>query len=187
MKEEFLIERNGKQFVLYAGLLDEAHSRGLSSIDTELLQVPSAENGDCAIVHAVVRMEEGKFTGIGDASPDNVGRNIKPHIIRMAETRAKARAMRDAVNITAALMEDASTHEEEDIPKENNVHELAAIDGDGITQAQMRMIYPLLKELGYTKEKFEEKFNIRIKELSRSRASDMISYLQEEAQKGANA
>ena len=88
MREEYMIERQGKRFVLYAGLLEEAHSRGLRSIETELLQVPSVENGEVAIVKAVIRTEEGKFGGIGDASPQNVGRTIAPHLIRMAETRA---------------------------------------------------------------------------------------------------
>ena len=41
MREEYMIERQGKRFVLYAGLLEEAHSRGLRSIETELLQVPT--------------------------------------------------------------------------------------------------------------------------------------------------
>ena len=94
MREEYMIERQGKRFVLYAGLLEEAHSRGLRSIETELLQVPGKENGEVAIVKAVVRTEEGKFAGIGDASPQNVNRAIAPHLIRMAETRAKARALR---------------------------------------------------------------------------------------------
>ncbi len=78
--------RQGKQYVLFAGLLDEAHSRGLRGIDTELVQVPTAENGNVAVVKATVEMEDGRtFSGIGDASPENVGRNIAPHIIRMAE------------------------------------------------------------------------------------------------------
>src|ERR687885_545055 len=94
-----MIERQGKRFVLYAGLLEEAHSRGLRSIETELLQVPAKENGEVAIVKAVIRTEEGKFAGIGDASPQNVNRTIAPHLIRMAETRAKARALRDAINV----------------------------------------------------------------------------------------
>ncbi len=98
MREEYMIERQGKRFVLYAGLLEEAHERGLRSIETDLLQVPDADNGEVAIVKAVVRTEDGKYTGIGDASPDNVGRNIVPHIIRMAETRAKARALRDVAS-----------------------------------------------------------------------------------------
>lgn len=102
-----MITRQGKQYVLFAGLLDEAHNRGLSSIDTELVQVPTEENGQMAVVKARVEMEDGRtFSGIGDASPENVGRNITPHIIRMAETRAKARALRDAVNIGATALEE---------------------------------------------------------------------------------
>lgn len=106
MREEYMIERQGKRFVLYAGLLEEAHARGLRSIETELLQVPLAENGEVAIARAVVRTEDGKFTGIGDASPQNVGRMIAPHTIRMAETRAKARALRDAINVGVASIEE---------------------------------------------------------------------------------
>ena len=127
MRDEFIITRQGKQYALYSGLLDEAHTRGLRSIDTDLLQVPDAENGNVAIVKAVAELPKvnretgellldpetqkplmGRFSGIGDASPENVGRNIAPHIIRMAETRAKARALRDAVNVGAIPFEELS-------------------------------------------------------------------------------
>lgn len=96
---------SGREWIPYAGILDIAHSKGLHSIDTELLQIPGDSNGNVAIVKATVQMfdyDTGSgfkvFTGIGDASPDNVGTKIIPHIIRQAETRSKARALGDAVN-----------------------------------------------------------------------------------------
>jgi hypothetical protein len=119
MRDEFLITRQGRQYVLFAGLLDEAHSRGLRGIDTELIQVPDDANGNVAIVKATAEMEDGRhFSGIGDASPENVGRNIVPHIIRMAETRAKARALRDAVNVGATALEELS--DGDDAPPADN-------------------------------------------------------------------
>ncbi len=127
MREEFIITRQGKTYALYSGLLDEAHTRGLRSIDTDLIQVPDGENGNVAIVKAVAELPKvdrktgeilldpetrkpimGRFSGIGDASPENVGRNIVPHIIRMAETRAKARALRDAINVAVITFEELS-------------------------------------------------------------------------------
>jgi hypothetical protein len=109
VREEFFIERQGKRYVLFQGLLDEAHSLGLKGIDTDLIQIPEESNGNVAIVKATAEMDdERRFSGIGDASPDNVGRNIAPHLIRMAETRAKARALRDAVNVGATAMEELS-------------------------------------------------------------------------------
>jgi len=109
VRDEFMITRQGKQYVLFAGLLDEAHSLGLRGIDTDLIQVPDESNGNVAIVKATAEMEDDRrFSGLGDASPENVGRNIAPHLIRMAETRAKARALRDAVNVGATALEELS-------------------------------------------------------------------------------
>lgn len=107
LKKEYFIERQGKSFVLFAGLLDEAHERGLKSIRTALLQAPTEENGWTTIVQATVEMATGQvFQGIGDADRSNVGRNIAPHAIRMAETRSKARALRDAINVSAVALEE---------------------------------------------------------------------------------
>jgi hypothetical protein len=106
MDKRYIIERQGKQFVLYEGLLDQAHQEGLCRISTTLLQAPHPDNDNTAIVSAEVETGQGVFSGIGDANSGNVGRPIAPHIIRMAETRAKARAMRDAVNIGVTSLEE---------------------------------------------------------------------------------
>jgi len=106
MKREFVKHLNGKDYVLYAGLLDEAHQQGLKGIETQLVQVPSSQNGQLAICLAKVTMEKGTFTGLGDASPENVNRAMANALIRLAETRAKARALRDAVNVNMMAIEE---------------------------------------------------------------------------------
>ena len=99
MKKEWMVERQGKQFCLYQGLLATAHEQGLRSITTSLVQVPSEANNRVAICTAIVVLEkevvERVFTGIGDAAPNNVAPAMQTCLIRMAETRAKARALRD--------------------------------------------------------------------------------------------
>ena len=106
MKKEFVVNRQGKDFVLYAGLLDQAHREGLKRLHTQLLQAPNDENGNLAIVYAEVETEKGVFSGLGDASPQSVSRMIAPHLLRMAETRAKARALRDAINVGTTALEE---------------------------------------------------------------------------------
>jgi hypothetical protein len=100
-----IINRQGKDFVLYAGLLDAAHRAGLQGISTSLVKYPGT-GSEGAIVHATAHFPWGSFDGIGDADPSNVSRNIAPHLTRMAETRAKARALRDALNIGMVAMEE---------------------------------------------------------------------------------
>jgi len=92
--------------VTYAGLLSLAHDKGLKKMETALVQLPEEANGHTAVFLAIVETESGTYKGHGDASPDNVASRIIPHIIRMAETRAKARALRDAVNIGVVSIEE---------------------------------------------------------------------------------
>jgi hypothetical protein len=191
MREEYMIERGGKRFVLYAGLLEEAHSRGLRSIETDLLQVPYADNGEVAIVRAVVRTEDGKYTGIGDASPENVNQTIAPHLIRMAETRAKARALRDAINVGVTAFEELGGEDGGEVVGQSGA------EGDGRSGASQGRVKreeskgempATKKQLNYLEalisdavedgiSKFEEMVGKPIGELTREEASEWISRL----------
>jgi hypothetical protein len=122
VKKEYIINRQGKDFVLYEGLLDEAHHQGLHRISTTLIQIPHDDNGNTAIVMAEVETSKGSFTGIGDASPTNVSRMIVPHLIRMAETRSKARALRDAVNVGVTALEELADLDEQSEELNTNGH-----------------------------------------------------------------
>ena len=190
MREEYMIERQGKRFVLYAGLLEEAHSRGLRSIETDLLQVPDAGNGEVAIVKAVVRTEDGKFTGIGDASPENVNRSIAPHVIRMAETRAKARALRDAINVGVTAFEelggpgDDGAAEVVESPRGSERPAARVQENRGelpATKKQLNYLEALVTDVvdddGGGMDKFEEMVGKSIGELTREEASEWISRL----------
>ncbi len=92
--------------IAYAELLKMAHEEGLRSIHTELLLQPCDENGRLCIVKAIVETERGHYEGLGDADPSNVEDFLAPHLIRVAETRAKARALRDAVNVGVVSFEE---------------------------------------------------------------------------------
>jgi hypothetical protein len=108
LSHEHVIDQHGRRYVLFSGLLSLAHEEGLTRVTTTLVQIPNDGNGNVAICHATVETTKGSFDGIGDASPTNVGRAIVPHLIRMSETRAVARAFRVAVNVGEALADDPS-------------------------------------------------------------------------------
>jgi hypothetical protein len=110
-KFTYFDKRARKDVVLYVGLLDAAHRAGLVAIETEILAYPCGENNETCIIRATAIFERDpdrplRFTAIGDANPRNVGAAIAPHFIRMAETRAKARALRDALNIGMVTAEE---------------------------------------------------------------------------------
>jgi len=207
VKREFMIERQGKQFVLYAGLLDEAHRNGLKAIRTQLVQAPSPDNGNVCICYAEVETEKGTFSGIGDASADNVGRNIAVHFIRMAETRAKARALRDAINVGAAAVEELADLDDErepafEVPSKPAQRGFLPMNGgdeptvarkqppaptpigsgDAATPAQVRAIYAIGRDqLGLSEEAIDERsiglYQKRPVELSKRQASHLITTL----------
>lgn len=92
-------EREEKQVVLYDGLLHAARQVGLVRIETSLVQAPAQENRWTAVVQARAETKNGVYSGIGDANPENVNAKVRSAFLRVAETRAKARALRDAVDL----------------------------------------------------------------------------------------
>jgi hypothetical protein len=94
---------DGKPFVKYAGLLALAHARGLQQLDARFTRVSDT----LAVAHATATFSDGRcFTEAGDATPENVGRQVRPHFARLALTRAKARCLRDALNIGLCAVEE---------------------------------------------------------------------------------
>jgi hypothetical protein len=71
------------------------------------MQYPTKENGMEGICKAIVESQDGESSRkIGDANPKNVNKQIAEHVLRMAATRAKARALRDFTNIGMTCLEE---------------------------------------------------------------------------------
>lgn len=118
---KFIINLNGKPYPQYGGILSAAHELGLASIETDLIQVPAEENGNTAIVRAVVRMKDGStFADYGDANPKNTSTRVATALIRMASTRSKGRALRDAINCGETMLEELPPEHEEPSPAARN-------------------------------------------------------------------
>lgn len=165
MRDEHIIERQGKKFVLYAGLLAEAHERGLVSIETEELDIVYGEDElplyarHRAVVTVQDRDEIRTYTGHGDADRRNVGKNIVPHLLRMSETRAKARALRDAINVGMAALEELGGDDEPATVPQAKMGAVYPLNDDDApaTGAQILRIRKQIQDLKSSIPKFEQK------------------------------
>jgi hypothetical protein len=119
LDKKHIVNLKGKEYPVWAGVLAEAHKLGLRSITTELVQIPHPDNGDVAIVKARVELEDGRvFEDYGDCSPRSTTPMLVPASIRLASTRAKGRALRDATNIGEAMVDELAPEERDEQPAE---------------------------------------------------------------------
>jgi hypothetical protein len=121
LNERFIHNIKGKDFVLYSGLLDLGHQIGIQSMRIEILQYPTEANGLEAICKAHVESKNGEdYIEVADANPKNVAPLVRQHVLRMAATRAKARALRDMTNIGITCLEELGAIDEIEDDKSNN-------------------------------------------------------------------
>ena len=94
---------HGKDFIQYEGLLAMAHEQGLQELGAGFMTVSET----LAIAFAWAKFKDGRlFWEAGDATPNNVHVQVKVHFPRVALTRAKARLLRDALNIGIVSVEE---------------------------------------------------------------------------------
>jgi hypothetical protein len=100
---EYVVMIQGKPFVRFAGLLRMAHDHHL----VELAESWTYNDAELSLAHAIAIFEDGRrFEGSGDSSPANIGKKVALHWRRVALTRAKSRALRDALNIDMVAVEE---------------------------------------------------------------------------------
>lgn len=111
----YIVNVQGKDFITFPGLLREAHALGLKEIKTELISSPS-DLSNPVVKATVILVEDNAvmskvFSGYGDANVNNVAKKVSGALLRMAETRAIARALRFACNIDMAALEELDAEE----------------------------------------------------------------------------
>lgn len=170
---EWIVQIHGRSFVLYAGLLDLAHRTGPFDMITEPIQTPNDANGWTAIMLCRVVFRHGTFTGIGDANPENTSAMVSAHYIRIAETRAKGRALRDALNVNMVTSEELGDDDQRDVPTASPARtsrvamETPRRDDERPTPAQ----------LGYLKKLMGAGKSVDLATISKQGASDLIAEL----------
>ena len=79
---QFVTQIKGRPFVQFAGLLTVATSQGLLSLTERVTHVTDTY----VLAEARAEFEDGRvFVGVGDNSPDNVGKEVKPHWRRLGD------------------------------------------------------------------------------------------------------
>jgi hypothetical protein len=201
-------DRNGRvvgtrDVVTYQGLLSKAHDEGLTLVKTTLVQIPTDENARTAIVRSEVTTGKGTFEAIGDANPENVNSFIVPHLIRMAETRAKARALRDAVNVGVISREeldgddsvtdgfDPGSGRTQNSPAPQHASPPAGNGAALMTEAQRRYLFRILAGQGLqgdvAHDRLKELFDVpSLSVVTKSEATSVIDRLLNEASQEAS-
>jgi hypothetical protein len=160
---------------MYRRLLEAAHADGLSKLETTVIELPTRDNHDTAVVRASVTTKRGTFTGIGDASPANVPQKLKAATVRVAETRASCRAMRAALGVghvaveeltdTVRFKRDDGRRAEAPAPRpmgaalpersrgrDDRPQEAAPDDRRAMSDDQRKLVFRLCFDLGATKQ-----------------------------------
>ena len=168
LDRKFVINQQGKDHVLFAGLVDALHqlSGGFFSVDTRIEQLPTADNAQTAVCSARVQVFDPEApdvvrrsaSGIGDASPTNVSRMMANALIRMAETRAKARALRDLCNVGMVSFEELGAEE----PAERPASAPQPAAPEGIVIEGRRFTRPQVEQAWRTRRAEAERLGIAL-------------------------
>jgi len=146
-----------RPYVTREGLLYYARKTGqLKGIRVELLE---KGKNYCIVKATVLTKDGGEFEALGDASESNTNRMVSPHLIRMAETRAINRALREAFPIGLCSYEELSEEDVAGRSEKGGVPSETPEQTNGaqrkITEKQLKYIWTLAKEVFPDKSKEE--------------------------------
>lgn len=175
ISEEHIINIDGKPYVRYGGLLEAAHKSGLRDLKVQLLQSPTKDNGYTAVCEATAviktRSREKTYVEIGDANTISIGNPaLNPHLIRIAATRAKARALRDALRVSICSVEELAMGDRITAEPPTPDAPTKATSPDKVTEPQLRVLRIQAEQLGLDAEDYA-----RFNTMTKREASEAIT------------
>jgi len=186
-----LVKIGDSDFLAFEGSLEIAHQHGLNGLSTQIVQIPTEENKQCAIVTARVSVLSGDYMGTGVAQPSNVrGAHMIPHLLSMAETRAIARAFKVACNIGLTMLEEVGAPSGNPEPpqgrRSNDPQESKPLP---MSKAQTNRILDMLDKYprAFTAEEKEKAIVFATSGKSKTLASTFIEHMSQKAQEGEKA
>ena len=172
--DEIIEDEKGARYVPIKALERLGRIKGIKKVIPIVHGIPSVSNM-IAVVQINIEWEDGTISaGCADAHPQNVSGDYALYLTSMAETRAKARALRAGLGISICSQEEIAT--------DKTAADLGKLED--ISAAQIRLINKLLKENKMTLEiiaaKYPDKFaNITtVEDLTKSEALNFIGWLQ---------
>lgn len=181
LNPDCVTQLHGQTYVTYAGLVDLAHQSGLCSIDTTLLQAPSSTNGGVAIVQAKINIDGREYSGLADAGAHNTSRAMQKFAVCMAETRAKARALRDALNVGMVSVEELGATGEAEVQPVDDQAEVPtppAVDTQAAFREIIRSCRQNLNQYKLTDEQKKKLFEQHVKRFDVESAMAFLNALE---------
>lgn len=164
-KKKYVISIKGKEAILADGLKVLAHEKGIKQLHTDIIQFPSKDNEFTCIVKAVLigydynpiteKVEEVSYSAIADANKNNCSSMVAAAFIRMAETRALSRVLKNYTNTGMVAVEeldevmDAADDKKNKSNNRNN-------ERRGITAEQTAEITHVMKENNISRDRAKE-------------------------------
>jgi len=174
----YIANIKGKEYVSVNGLLALGNHKGIRDIVIDIVQFPNKDNEMTAILKATVhgyswdpvenKIVSATYSAHGDANAKNISTPaIAVHYIRMAETRALGRVLRNYTNIGMTTIEEIDSVVE--LPK--------------ITAVQINKISGLMKAKGVSKDEGRSKLTeltgkLDLRETTPVEADQIIQWLE---------
>lgn len=188
LNSDELIETESGKFVKLNGLVRLAHEKGLRSTDSTFNGTFVNKHDEQVVVMKFeVSFKDGtKFSAHGDACSSNTDEGYNQYLIPIAESRAKARALRDALNIRICSVEEVQMSKLK--RKSWSKKGRTITEAENISEEQKTLINKLKHKHKLNDDTFKKfamsKAKIRIHSidnLTKKQATEIISTLQKGA------